>query len=369
MVGRLLQLNGVAILGVILFHTAGWGFVAMFAWSHRYLPAGVDPMVQMGSFSYYVLRGIEQFAVFSIPAFLFVSGYFIAFATPRRQATVSWSIVWARIRGLLIPYLIWSLVLIVFLGFQGRRLSPAGYATALLTGRVNPAYYYVPLLCQFYLLSPLLVFLARRWWQWLLLAALAIQLSIQLLYYPALLQVSAGVLQPYVDVVPKWIFPVRIFWFVAGLVAGFHLAALKQFAARWKWWWLAGLLLLFAVGMVEWEVMQAYAGQGWSAHRETFLDTAYGGLVILAFLAFSDFNVPFAGFVSELGAKSFGIYLLHSPVMEVTARLIYRFMPGLLAHQEILQPVLVVASLGGPLLLMALVNRSPFRRYYRWLFG
>ncbi len=212
MVGRLLQLNGVAILGVILFHTAGWGFVAMFAWSHRYLPAGVDPMVQMGSFSYYVLRGIEQFAVFSIPAFLFVSGYFIAFATPRRQATVSWSIVWARIRGLLIPYLIWSLVLIVFLGFQGRRLSPAGYATALLTGRVNPAYYYVPLLCQFYLLSPLLVFLARRWWQWLLLAALAIQLSIQLLYYPALLQVSAGVLQPYVDVVPKWIFPVRIFW-------------------------------------------------------------------------------------------------------------------------------------------------------------
>jgi hypothetical protein len=32
---RLLFLNGLATIGLILFHSAGWGFVAMFFWPER----------------------------------------------------------------------------------------------------------------------------------------------------------------------------------------------------------------------------------------------------------------------------------------------------------------------------------------------
>ena len=75
---RLLILNGLAIIGVILFHAAGWGFVAIFAWSDRYMPVMETVSDQRGSAPYNALRLVEQLVVFSIPAFLFVSGFFIA---------------------------------------------------------------------------------------------------------------------------------------------------------------------------------------------------------------------------------------------------------------------------------------------------
>jgi len=74
---RLLFLNGLATIGLILFHSAGWGFVAMYHWRERYLPlvgAGAD---QPGGVAYYVLRTMEQLPVAAIPAFLFVSGLFV----------------------------------------------------------------------------------------------------------------------------------------------------------------------------------------------------------------------------------------------------------------------------------------------------
>ena len=98
MVRRLLQLNGLSIIGVILFHTAGWGFVAMFAWAAQvcsYVGPALDPT---GSAGYVALRLMEQLVVFCIPAFLFVSGYFVAFATGRNQRTVGWNIIGAKSR-------------------------------------------------------------------------------------------------------------------------------------------------------------------------------------------------------------------------------------------------------------------------------
>jgi hypothetical protein len=69
MIRRLLYLNGLAVLGVILFHASGMGFVAMFAWTHRYLPVTAPNYDQMGSAAYYGLRVIEAIVTFSIPAF------------------------------------------------------------------------------------------------------------------------------------------------------------------------------------------------------------------------------------------------------------------------------------------------------------
>ncbi|MBE0411266.1 MAG: hypothetical protein IBX69_16210, partial [Anaerolineales bacterium] len=95
MVHKLLYLNGLAILGVVLFHTAGTGFTAMFAWGHRYLPETIPVMSQVGSLSYYGLRLFEQLSVFAIPAFLFVSGFFVAITTGRRE-TIDWNTVILR---------------------------------------------------------------------------------------------------------------------------------------------------------------------------------------------------------------------------------------------------------------------------------
>ena len=369
MLRRLLMLNGMAILGVVLFHAAGWGFTAMFAWTHRYLPVSAPNFDQMGTLSYYTLRGFEQLAVFSIPAFLFVSGIFIAIATGRNREALNWSTVGARIRNLVLPYLLWSALLMLASFAQSRSLSLRAVLVNLLTGRTNPAYYFVPLLIQFYLLAPLITRFARRRWLPLLIVAGLMQLAVQLLYYPALINVKAGALQPIINVVPKWFFAARFFWFTLGVVAGFHMQALERFVRRFGGWALGMALVFFPLGIVEWEIMQELSGQPWLAHRETVLDSAFAAAVIFGFLGFNRASVPYSEQLDDLGSKSYGIYLIHSPVMEYASRILYHVAPWVLAWQLLLQPLLVVLGLGIPLSMMAVVARSPMRTYYRYAFG
>jgi len=369
MIKRLLLLNGVAIIAVIAFHAAGWGFVAMNFWTDRYLDVSVPNFDQAGSAQYYFLRIIEQFAVFAIPAFLFVSGYFISFAAGRTKKTVSWAIVWSRIRGLLIPYLIWSMLLIIVAALQGRSQSPLGYIRIFFTGGANPAYYYVPLLIQFYLLSPLIVPPARRNWKLLLVITGLIQLSVQVLYYPTLLGWEATALDPIVDTIPKWFFPTRIFWFSLGVVVGFHIKTLTQLLLRYKRILLGTTIVLFIAGITEWELILRTTDQEWLDHRETIVDSLYSIAAIFSFLAYYSSPIPLSKRINELGVRSFGIYLVHSPAMEYTGRIIYHIVPKLLAFQFFYFLIIAVAGLGIPLALMAFVNRSPFRSYYKYIFG
>ena len=34
---------------------------------------------------------------------------------------------------------------------------------------------------------------------------------------------------------PKWLFLTRLFWFVLGMVVGFHITKFRQFLNRFKW--------------------------------------------------------------------------------------------------------------------------------------
>ena len=168
----------------------------------------------------------------------------------------------------------------------------------------------------------------------------------------------------------SWFFPGSIFWFTFGIVAGFHLKGLKQFLARVQWGLLAVMVISFLLGMLEWEILLGYSGQEWAATRITILDSFYAASFILVFLAFE--KVPIVGSkqINDLGTKSFGVYLIHDPSMEITARVIYHFLPWALAYPLLLfQPILIVFGLGIPLLLMVAVKRSPAHRLYPYLFG
>jgi len=86
-------------------------------------------------------------------------------------------------------------------------------------------------------------------------------------------------------------------------------------------------------------------------------------------VAFEGFALPFPTALGRLGSKTYGVYLLHPKIMEVVARLIYHLLPLVLAFEILFQPILIVSSLAIPLGVMAAVNRSRARRFYRWLFG
>lgn len=369
MVRKLLVLSGIAILFAVVFHAAGWGYVAMFSWTHRYMPVTSPNYDQIGSLAYYTLRTIDQIVVFAIPAFLFVSGFFVAFATGRSQSTIGWETVRARVIKLLIPYLIWTFILFVLMLAEGRVFSPVEYLRMVLTGGVNPAYYYVPLLIQYYLLSPLIVYLAKKNWVALIVITVLIQVAAQLTHYVVIFGLDNPILQGLTILIPKWFFPSRIFWFALGVVIHFHLTDVKTWLNRYKWYLLGITIALIPLGIIEWEVYLRLTNQQWMDHRETVIDTIYTLTMILSFIAFADISIPFSKQLGDLGTKSYGVYLIHAPLLEYTARLIYLLAPWILARQLLLQPILIGVGVGIPLLLMEIVSRTPARRYYQYLYG
>jgi len=367
---RLLYLNGLAITGVVLFHSAGMGFVAMFSWAQRYLPAAADPMAQIGSAEYFGLRFLEQIASFAIPAFLFVSGFFIAVATGKNSQTISWKVVAARVKTLLIPYLLWSfIVLALQIVLEGKRFTVGNLAINLLIGRTNEIFYFVPLLIQFYLISPFLVRFARKNWRLFLGVTAAIQLVIILLPYVIYLNLDIPNKQAIAYFVPKWFFLARIFWFSAGIVVGFHLEQFKALFFRLRWAGVIVALISIPLGMLEWELFFRLSGGTWLSNRETLVDTLYALALITVVLGFQQARLPFEHGFERLGKDSYGIYLTHFLFIEYSAKVIYRISPGLLDYQIFLQPFWIFIGLALPVAMMALLNRSPARKWYTYIFG
>jgi len=341
----------------------------MFWWTHRYLAVSVPNFDQLGSLSYYGLRVIEQLIAFAIAAFLFISGFFVACATGRSRATMEWKLVGIRIRNLMIPYLFWSVVTFIDDSLQGTTHSAIEYLKKLALGQAADPYYYIILLSQLYLLSPLIVPIARKKWKLLLSVAALVQLVARGSHYMALLGVETRALELVLTMTPNWLFPRRIFWFAFGIVAGFHLQPLKLWLARVRWGLLAAVVILVPLGVLEWEAVYRLSGRDWLASSITPLDNLYAGAFILCFLAFDKVSIPFSRELGEVGTRSLGVYLVHSQVLALVSRIAYHVAPWILACQALFQPMLIVLGLGIPLLLMAVVDRSPARRVYRHLFG
>lgn len=360
---------GLAVLCVVLYHASGWGFVSMFWWTDRYLPVSVPNFDQMGSLSYYALRLVEQLIIFAIPAFLFVSGFFLAFATGRNRSTIGWEVILARVKNLLIPYLIWSCLLLCLDVLLGRNLTPGEFVVILLKGQATDAYYFIPVLIQLYLLAPFLIPFARTRWKLTLLLTGLFHLIVLGLRYASIVGPDVPALQPFLVLTRSWLFTGFLFWFTFGIVFGFHSSEIKAVFVRLRWAALAGVVIVFLAGVLEWEALLRASGQAWIAPEETLIDHLYAGLVLVAFLGFEQVTLPALKAISQIGTKSFGVYLAHSLALTYTAKLIYHFVPALLGVQWVLQPVLYAAGLGFPLLLMEIVARSPARRYYSLLFG
>lgn len=371
MVRRLLYLNGLAAIGVVLNHAVGWGFVAKFWWVHRYLPVSSPSFLSLGDFTYYGMRAVEQIIIVSIPIFLFVSGFFISVASGRNQSTVGWEVVLSRIKNLLIPYVIWSVVVFLLQFMESRTLLPVtDYLSRLFFGRTYEIFYFIPVLIQLYLLSPLLVPLAKNQPKLLLIGAGLLQLVVLLLKYGVILELNSPLTETFGFLMQSWFFPGFIFWFSLGIVIGFRLQDLKAFLLKLNRRVLLALLVgLFSLGIWEWEFLLQLSGQDWIGPRDTLIDALYSGVFILTYIAFDQIKYPLQNQIANLGTSSFGIYLVHAPVLEYSARAIYHLLPIMLAYQLVFVSILIVLGLGIPLLLINAVKKSPARFLYGYLFG
>lgn len=369
MTRRVFLLNGLAILAVVCNHAVGWGYIAMFWWAHRYRPVSSPNFDQLGTLPYYALLVVKQLTVFSVPAFLFVSGFFVAYTARGSQPALNWKTVKVRTTNLLVPYITWSVV--IFMGdfLQGITYTPVGYLERLAFGGATEAYFYIPLICQFYLLSPLVVPIAKTRRGLLLFVSALVQLGMMSLWYLNLFGANIPGLDQMTRTVPGWSFVNWAFFFAFGIVSSLHLQQLKQWLARAKWGLLVAVIVLGSLAILEPEVIYHSTGEDWRGGPLTFSTSLYAVTFILCFLSFDKLFIPFSKTIYQLGSKTYGIYLLHPKILEFVARVIYHVAPWMLGHQVLFQPLLIVFGLGGPLLFMTAVARSPARRAYRLLFS
>ena len=360
MTKRLLILNGLAILTIPIHHASAYGLQAMFYWTDRYLPVSVPNFNLLGTLPYYIIVILRQLDTYSVPAFLFISGFFVAFMARGKASNVTLKILMPRIKILLIPFAIWTVIRYVLL----RRFPTS------LDELLDP-YHFIPILIQFYLISPLLVPLARNRWKLFLILAALVHLSVQSLRYISDLGIEFPGQAFLIGVTPRWVFiGQQPFWFPFGLVFGLHHKYFTELIGKIKDRLLLITVLFGLLAIGEYLVADYLNGDVW-------IGPSFSGITrniyilgfILLILATKESSIPFEDFLSNLGAKSLGIYMANIPAIYLTAVLMYRLTPWALGMQFIYQAILILVGLGGPLLLMWLVRETPIRTSYRYLFG
>jgi peptidoglycan/LPS O-acetylase OafA/YrhL len=100
---------------------------------------------------------LRQILYLSIPTFLFISGYF-SVSSFKKSPSV-WVYYGERLKRLLVPYIVWSLVGVFAKWVTGTPVSIKAVFYWLGTGQAVYAYYYFIVLFQLILLTPLLM----RW--------------------------------------------------------------------------------------------------------------------------------------------------------------------------------------------------------------
>jgi peptidoglycan/LPS O-acetylase OafA/YrhL len=369
---RLLILSGLSIIAVVVNHASHKGFTAMFWWTDRYRAVTVPNYDQLGSLSYYGLVVAQKLSVFSVAAFFFISGVFIAYAALGSQSSISWVVVRRRVINLIPPFLIWSIIFLMARYVLGVRYTTGEIFSSIFTISYSP-YFFVPLLIVYYLISPFLAPLAKKSWKVLLLITALILLFAVINSYANLLNWDTDVGSVSVRPLRKLLchqFIEYIFYFVLGLVCGFRLPQLNNQLVKIKWGLLVGVVLFGVFAAIEAEyVFRTTDNVTWRTKTLTFPTVLYIVSFIFCFLAFVQVKIPHSDFLIKLGTASLGIYLIQSIVMGFLPKITYHLAPLILGHQVIFQTVLVVVAIAIPLLMMTVTRRSPFRGYYRLFFG
>ena len=362
MTKRLLFLNGLAILAIPLHHAAAYGFQALFEWGDLYrgIPPGPNYDL-LGSMTYYVIVIVRQLDTYSVPAFLFISGYFVAFMARGKEGKITFEMVQPRIKVLIYPFIIWTVI---------RYLLLRHWPTSL-DDIFNP-YHFIPLLIQYYLVSPWLVPIARKNWKLFLLLAAILDFGLQVFGYINDLGLTFSGLDWLIRFTPRWfIIGNQPFWFPFGLAFGLHLKEFSEWFVKHKWKWAVLSVIFGLLAISEYLFADYLNGEQWIGPApEAFSRNFYILFFILTFLSFDIVVNKVTRTISDIGTKSLGIYLANIPTIYVISVMMVRVFPQILGIQILYQPILILSGLFIPILMMWFFRKQPvLRPAYRFFFG
>ncbi len=378
---KLSFLRGLAILAVVLNHSAGWAVTALVWWSGRFGSATPPNKTWIGTPAYFVLLLASQLPLFSVPLFLFVSGYFVAYASRGDPRRLTYSVTFASLRSLLGPFVFWLTIASLLAGAVSSLGKAHDFTSGLEDGLVSSliAYYYVPTLVAMLVVSrPLMAMVIRR---------PILLLAVTLIMQPTVWQELAGWLQV-ADVNrldPIYSFLLQYFpgqllgtirwslgftiYFVLGMLFEHYRLAQHHWCSSYSRLATAATMALGSLSIVDADIqfraVPTALGLGqWNL--PTFL---FGLSVIVLLFEGNMGRNQLAGAVELIGVRSYSIYLAQYIVIQYAAKAVYTVAPWMLPESLLMILVLACVGLGTPLILPRLFSMIGMRRYAKYAFG
>lgn len=342
-------LSGLAIVLVVLNHSIHMGTVT---------PQALGYPAVTGAWGL-LLISLQILGTYAVPTFLFISGCFVVYVTQSGTLSQSYKTILIRLRHIFWPYLFWSAVFyILVLVQQGESYTVFGYIKNLLVGY---PFNYVPLLVLYYLLAPLLVRLGKRHSVAMLVVVGIYQLVLINLLNPNALGFK---FPDWMEIfVPRVVSTTLADWaiyFPLGIAYSLNSKKLLPLLQKLRWELVALAIILFPLHILN---------QAGMIQMPLAAEMAPLPIVCLIPLVKRD-RIPLMPQLEWIGRMSYGLYLTNLIVADVIIWLIQSLLPGLLAYQVLLEPLVFVATLGIPLFFMWGISQlPPVRGAYHYVFG
>jgi peptidoglycan/LPS O-acetylase OafA/YrhL len=254
--------------------------------------------------------------------------------------------------------MVWSILFYLDVLFvHDERYTLLDYLKNLLVGY---PFHFIPLLLFFYLLSPILVILGKRYALPMLLLIGIYQIFSMNVVDPGMLGFSF----------PAWTrlltLPVLhktgadwAIYFPLGLIYGMHAKVMLPWFKRWNRLLLIVTIVGFFIGMLD-----AFKVITFPLARFICQTT-----FVLALPAISRQSIPIFRQFEDLGKRSYGLYLTHLIIIDLGLLVLGLILKGIIGVHIVLFPLLFVMGLFIPLGIMNLASRGRVKRAYRYVFG
>ena len=297
--------RGFAITAVIGIHAAYSGFPVRTFSNHWW--------------NFPLLVAYCQLLNFAVPVFFFISGYWTS-----KKRIESWEdykiFLLNRFSRLLIPYFFWSVILLMFAAIREHKIDVCQMAFKLMTGRATAPYYFVIVLVQLYILTPLLHYINRRRVGIVLVIVFNV-LSLFALYLSRVFHVIC----PLPRMLP---FYTWIIFFEIGLWIGMREDKLDNKKVSLKdlrLFILPALVICLLISVLEGVILLTKYGNLYFALAPIkYSSFLFSVCVIMGFLSIREHLRCYPKFLVTLGNYSFGIYLVHMIILKPVAGLLQR---------------------------------------------
>ncbi len=282
--------RGLAIIAVVAIHAAYQAF------SVRFIPKG--------QWNFLFLIAYCQLLNFCVPAFFFISGYWIS-----KKPIESWHdyriFLTRRLVRILIPYFFWSFVLLGYAAIKSNQVNIYQVIFKLMTGRAATPYYiyyFIVVLAQLYVLTPVWHYLNRRPYGPAFIILLNV-ISLLILYLSRM-----GLIWHHPVTLPFYLW---IAFYEMGLLIGARADGTfppKKLRPLILPCLLITILLSQAEGFI---ILSKLKDIFFAAAMTKYSSFLYSVFVIFGFLVLREHIHRWPGFLVTLGRYSFGIYLIH----------------------------------------------------------